>query len=101
MPSTCWNTPWTPQKHPPARTATSDVAGGFAGSSNTGGGSERALSAAEGKTDQVTMTAASSSAAKIKAGETTWDVRGTHSLLKSGLRRNRLPHAAHTALRER
>ena len=25
-PSTCWKTPWTPQKHPPAITATSETA---------------------------------------------------------------------------
>src|SRR5208337_2425506 len=45
-PSTCWNTPWTPQKHPPATTATSGLAAP-AGSSTAGGGIFRASSAVE------------------------------------------------------
>jgi hypothetical protein len=35
-PWTCWNTPWTPQKHPPARIATSDVACAASGGSVQG-----------------------------------------------------------------
>ena len=42
-PFTCWKTPWTPQKQPPAKTATSDL-DWPAGSSTEGGGMTRAFS---------------------------------------------------------
>ena len=44
-PLTCWNTPCTPQKHPPARTTTAEVACP-GGASTAGAGSARAPSAA-------------------------------------------------------
>ena len=82
-PWTCWNTPWTPQKQPPARIATSDVAYGFAGVSSTGGGTERALSAADG-TSRNAMPAPSNSAAKISTGRKKRDDRGMRRLLEGG-----------------
>src|SRR5215472_11179534 len=83
-PATCWKTPWTPQKQPPARMATSAVARGLAGSSSIGGGTGRALSAPDGK-PRSAMPAPSNSAAKIDAGRTKRDASGTNCLPEAGL----------------
>src|SRR6516225_10620696 len=83
-PATCWKTPWTPQKQPPARMATSAVACGLAGSSSIGGGISRALSAPDGK-PRSAMPAPSNSAAKIDAGQTKRDASGTNCLPEAGL----------------
>ena len=68
---------------PPARIATSDVACGFAGVSSAGGGTERALSAADG-TSRNAMPAPSNSAEKISAGRKKSDDCGVSRLLKGG-----------------
>src|SRR5215469_11696046 len=83
-PATCWKTPWTPQKQPPARMATSAVACGLAGSSSIGGGISRTLSAPDGK-PRSAMPAPSNSAAKIDAGRTKRNASGTNCLPEAGL----------------
>src|SRR5271168_1209031 len=83
-PSTCWNTPWTPQKQPPARIATSDVACRSAGSSSAGGGIERAPSAADGRMRSA-RPAPTASAAKIDTGRKKGEPRGNCGLLEAGL----------------
>src|SRR6266404_9521999 len=70
-----------PQKQPPARTATSEVVAGFAGSSSAGGGTEREPSAADGKPCNA-MPAPSNSAAKINAGRNKGDACGMRRLLE-------------------
>src|ERR1700733_1880716 len=64
-PSTCWKTPWTPQKHPPAITATSDALP-LACSSTTGGGTTRASSAVD---RVVTKPTAAASPRSMSAGK--------------------------------
>src|SRR6266700_5587963 len=75
-PSTCWKTPWTPQKHPPATIATSEVICCVAGSASAGAGIARAT---DGETRSATPAVSRSVAAMISVR------RGPTLRLKRGL----------------
>jgi len=60
---TCWNTPWTPQKQPPAKTAVSEAPP--VRSSWTGAGITVASSAADTVNTRPTPTLASATAPKM------------------------------------